>query len=371
MVEKLSAHDRPTPDPQELTPGAPRNCSTHKRAWNRWERNRENDHKWLALATLTDFWARKRYGDHTIEGALREAWRQIRASIILGEFSIGGKSRVLLVCPGDLCWWITPEILQGRPFPEKGQPDPTGDAQNLIDGYLSQCWVPSDLAVRWLETYQVTLPDNLLPSFPRGVLPVDRLGEPPPPATPSPPPGYLFIDQAVKQIRTRLPDLTARRASDRLLEAFRDGEFETHKKADNHLNTSRGRTRKLRWSSWDTAAIDLEEFIEQGHGGVLFEGKHWHLREFLIEGDGFVQWLNKIAPIATAAHSASEVASSNILSAGNTIRQPTFLKNKPGPAPELRTKIANQMLSDYAAEPEKLAAEKQESLKTRCSGPIT
>ena len=84
------------------------------------------------------------------------------------EFCVAGRSRVLMACAKASPWWMTREILRENlpNLPTEGQRDPSDNANTLVDGYLSQCWVPTDLAVKWLGTHDIQLPDNLLPSAP-------------------------------------------------------------------------------------------------------------------------------------------------------------------------------------------------------------
>jgi hypothetical protein len=102
---------------------------------------------------------------------VRQGWDRLRNSLLENEFCVAGKSRVLMARAGVSTWWMTREISRDKLpslLPE-GQHDPTGNADRLIDGYLSHCWVPTDLAVKWLGTHDIQLPDNLLPSAPAPV----------------------------------------------------------------------------------------------------------------------------------------------------------------------------------------------------------
>ena len=150
------------------TPEKARRQELHERAWKRWVDRRREDRTWIPLELLADFYGRKLHGQQERAVAEREGWRVTHKSLLADEFCASGRSRVLVVDAGGAVWWMTREALQNilPDFPKQGQPDPTGDARTLIDGYLSQCWVPTDLAVKWLNGFGVQIPDNLLPAAP-------------------------------------------------------------------------------------------------------------------------------------------------------------------------------------------------------------
>ena len=107
------------------------------------------------------------------------------------------------------------------------------------------------------------------------------------PADPPPPPGCVFIDAAVDQIKERL-QISEGPAVKRLLDEVCSGEIRTWVQEWN------GR-RALPAQAWIGAHIDLGGFRDNRHSGICFGGTYYHLHYFLIAEDDFACRLNRSA----------------------------------------------------------------------------
>jgi hypothetical protein len=209
-----------------------------------------------------------------------------------------------------------------------------------------------------------------------------------PPAMPAesdaPPPGRVFIDTAVCQIKERLR-ISEGPAVKRLLDALRGEGIRSW------MNRFSGRT-KLPSASWNDADVDLDCFRNTGQSGIRFGGTNYHLHYFLIAEDDLGCWLGGLAPSSTAnatkgaaSAPADVAAAAHLPTRTGTTMEPfvprpqhgdqadTLSKrrksghNPRGPRPEKREAIARRMIHDYADNPEALLREKQETLRNTYS----
>jgi hypothetical protein len=109
------------------------------------------------------------------------------------------------------------------------------------------------------------------------------------------PTGLIFIETAVEQVSKRFP-LPERRASERVVQALRDGEIEgwEHEPGPYWLRPDKHHKTAARF--WDNAEIDMEEFRERGSGGLRYRDRDWHLHHCLIGDASFARWMDKVAP---------------------------------------------------------------------------
>jgi hypothetical protein len=127
-----------------------------KRVWKQWEDRRLKDRKWVSFRQLAALYDRdpRQKDEHKLE--FLNGYGHLCHSIIENEFSVAGQSRVLFI--GVTAWRMTREILTNS------LPEMKNNEKYLIDVYLSNCWVPHKLASGWLETFDIHIPDNLLPA---------------------------------------------------------------------------------------------------------------------------------------------------------------------------------------------------------------
>ena len=102
------------------------------------------------------------------------------------------------------------------------------------------------------------------------------------------PPGFVFIDSAVAQIKERL-NLSDGLAIERLMKALVAGSVQSW---GNDLRIRK----KLGTADLSTVTVDLNEFRASGHSGLCLWGKVRHLHAINIDQDDFRCWLDGLAP---------------------------------------------------------------------------
>jgi hypothetical protein len=111
--------------------------------------------QWVNFGAIADWCARERGSIKPDEELHSAAYEQLRLALASGAFSIGGKPRVLFF--GDDVSWVrmTCERL--------AQIESCFDREIVYHGFLSACWIPHELAGRWLDERNVPCPHHLFP----------------------------------------------------------------------------------------------------------------------------------------------------------------------------------------------------------------
>jgi hypothetical protein len=154
---------------------------TRDRQWlriERWKLRQQHTRDWVCLARIAD-WCARRPGD--IERDPRRgtlAYLELQQSIVHGEFSKGGRLKV--ICLGPQASIVYAVRLRLNASHIEAQP------RTIHDHVLDLCWAPRELCLRWLVARQI-VPPPWLAAEPIRVEPADAGGASKPGATAYPP----------------------------------------------------------------------------------------------------------------------------------------------------------------------------------------
>lgn len=110
----------------------------------------ERQRRWASFADIAD-WCARESGRIAPDPSLRRvAFAALAASLAGGEFERGGRSAVLLLCPGLAPGPVGRRWMAGIAT--------LGDADEIAHNYLALCWLPLDHARAWLERKRIPAP---------------------------------------------------------------------------------------------------------------------------------------------------------------------------------------------------------------------
>jgi hypothetical protein len=120
-----------------------------ERRIERWMERMRRSREWISFADIADWCAREKGSIRADDNLKAGAYRALGESVMSGEFEERGRSRVvyqaaLLVPSHPVRIRMTRELYEACPEPKRDN--------------LAWCWVPRDLACRWLEGKRVALP---------------------------------------------------------------------------------------------------------------------------------------------------------------------------------------------------------------------
>jgi hypothetical protein len=124
-----------------------------ERRIKRWKERMRLSGEWISIAAIADWCSRENGSIRAGDRLKEETYQQIGESLALGEFEEGGRSR--MVYPEGLC------LQEHRPWIRMTRENglwPEGLAR--VDA-LELCWIPRELARRWLVNKRAPLPPSL------------------------------------------------------------------------------------------------------------------------------------------------------------------------------------------------------------------
>ncbi len=140
----------------------------------------------------------------------------------------------------------------------------------------------------------------------------------------SAPDGFMFIDEAVAQVRQRAA-CPMGAAVKMLLDAIRDGNPRTWMR--HHLGPA-----LIQPTDWTDGYIDPDAFAARQRGGIRFKGSEYHMHRFLLAEDEFGYWLERGAPSVTESPKPEELSESKEPS-GDSVSDRTGCPGRPTSKP--------------------------------------
>ena len=105
---------------------------------------------WISLNDIADWCARESGGIIPDEARRVHTFAELRNSIMLGDFEVSGRDRVLLLNP----YILHARLTRGR----LAEAEESFRPEDVRSEFIAMCLIPRDLCILWMETKRISLP---------------------------------------------------------------------------------------------------------------------------------------------------------------------------------------------------------------------